>query len=176
MTESYELRYRLTEDLLKQAMTNWAKPHRPLRHRALRFAGILILSGCVGATLALTGVTDMVSSDFWLGILLGFYAGIALWFFRHKHHLRRLVRYSKAKMAREGEIVARLSTEGVEFISAVATSQSSWKSYDEIIRMSDATALRSGGIMYPIPHAALPGDVPGAQFHADVVRWHEAAT
>jgi hypothetical protein len=175
MTQRYELRYRVSDALLKRAMTSWARPQRGLKENLLRFAGLLAIGAAIGAVVVLTGLDDRVPSAFWIGALAGFYAGLLFWFFSHKRDLKRLAGFGQAARARQGESRVTLTAEAVEMTSDIGASRVSWQAYDQVIRMADASVLRAGAVVYPIPHDALPDGVTPEQFHADIVAWQEAA-
>ena len=175
MSNQYSLAYEIELPLLQRAMTSWAKPHRSLTLKTLRFVGVVLVGCVIGGALTLSGILDNVPDHFVTGMLVGFYIGLGLWFVVHRRGIKQLSRDTAELLARQGVTETTISAEKVTMRNCLGISENKWLSFDQVIRMSDATALKSGALVYPIPHAALPKEVSPDGFHADLCRWREAA-
>lgn len=175
MTARYEVTFETSIDLLQRAMTQGATPPNTRRSKWLFLAGCVCVGALNGVVLTVTGVFAMVHEHFWMGLLIGFYVGLVLWYFVHRSGVKKLAKMSAAQIDRQGPTRAVFTSDKITFETAIASSTATWVAYDQVTALPDATVLRSGGVVYPIPHDALPADVDSAGFHADLARWQEAA-
>lgn len=175
MTGTYEMSFEVPMEMLRRAMTSWAKPKRPLVQKLKRL-GVLVFCGALaGVLIGVSGVLDRIPDAFVFGTLVGFYIGLMFWWIMNRRDLKRLSGFVATQLEKRGQTHAKFSAEAVEMTTNLSSARSSWGAYDQVILMADATALRSGGVIYPFPHAALPEGVDAATFHADLVRWQKAA-
>jgi hypothetical protein len=175
MSTVYTIEYKISMSLLQRAMTSWAKPQRPLWIRGLRLAGLVAIGGVVGAVLAFAGAFNALPEHFLTGVLVGFYIGLLFWLVMHRIGIKKLSGFTSALLHRQGPTLAVFSADHVEMSNQTGQAKMEWRAYDQVIRMRDATALKSGAMVYPIPHSALPEGVSADAFHADLSRWQAEA-
>lgn len=174
MSGTYEMTFEVPMDMLQRAMTSWGQPHRS-RIQKLTRLGIVILFGAIlGILIGVFGLLDMLSDVFVIGALVGFYIGLIFWWLVHKRGVKRIAGFVAVHLEKQGKTHAKFSAKDVELETNLGSSRSSWAAFDQVVLMADATALRSGAVIYPIPHAALPAGVDAVTFHDDLVRWQEA--
>lgn len=174
MTTRYEMTYEVPNDMLRRAMTSWAKPAQNKRRIWVFFALCLIGGVALGVLGNATGLFQVLPEGFLLGTLVGFYLGLLVWLIFHRTQLRKLSAMSEGQLEKQGPIHATYWAEGAEVRTKHTSTRSGWACYDQVIAMDDAVALRSGAVIYPIPHDALPEGVAPATFLADLQRWQKA--
>ena len=173
MTE-YKLTYQLTPDMLQRAMMSWANPLRS-RAQKLRRGVFGFIIFCVLVTLLVVLLRyEIVTNGNLVGLLVGFYGAIGLWFVTHRYSSRKLFGFSNDALARHGPVEAVFNADHVTMTSKISTGQMGWLCFDDITALADATVLRAGGMVYAVPDAALPDGVTPAAFRADLTRWKEA--
>lgn len=167
----YVLTYELQPEMLKRAMMSWAKPERTKAQKLRRAAGAAV--GFV-ALVSLTVVLlryDIVTFPLLFTGLVGFYAAIAIWAVTHSRSVGKLVGYSADALARQGPVTAEFRPSDVVFTSRISNSRMDWSCMDAVIALPDATVLRAGALVYPVPDAVLPTHTTPDQFRADLTRW-----
>lgn len=174
MNETLRMEYTVTPRLLLRAMTAW-HPRPRLRTRLLRIALIVVAAVVTGTVLAVTGVFRMMPDGFWTGIFVGFYAGLAFWFVVQRVQAKKIGGFAADLLERQGITRAALSDAGAEFTTDVGRSHTDWPAVDQVITMSDATGLRIGALIHPLPDAALPDGITPDTFRARLMGWIEAA-
>lgn len=175
MSETFHMRYQVAPEMLRRATLSWAQPHRSRKQKLGQFALVILCSVATGTLLAVTGVFDLVEPAFWTGALIGFYAGLLLWLVIHQYSTRKLTGFSTDLMARQGKIETKVTAQDVSMKSALSEGTMNWGCFDQVIEMADATALRAGAMIYPIPNSALPENVSPQYFRATVLAWLEAS-
>lgn len=175
MTHQYEMTYEAPLEMVERATTSWAKTEQSSRrkwlHMGLFFVACIVGGGLIG----FSGVMRWLPDFFLLGVGLGFYLGFGFLFVMYRRNMKKLFAMMEEQFAKQGPTHAVFSAEGVSFRSNHSTAQSTWAGYDAVTALADATVLRSGGVVYPVPHDAVPEGVDAATFHADLVRWQKAA-
>ena len=175
MSTRYEFSFQVSDALLRRAMTSWNKPEKSWKRTATFFAVCLAIGVAIGAVLALTDLFDRMPDGLVHGLLIGFYLGLLVWYFTHRYSLKKIASMSARQVQRQGPSHAVFTAKEARFRSNLGEWRADWAGYDQVIALRDATVLRSGGVVYPVPHDALPEGVAPAQFHADIVAWQEAA-
>lgn len=175
MSEAIHLTYTTSPDLMKRASTSWARP--PLRpmQQLLRWLGFVAAGAILGVLLVATGLFARMPDGFWTGGLVGFYAGLALWLFVHTRNARKLLGFSDALNARAGETQMTLSHKGVATSTQIAKGEMTWPCIDQVIELPDATVLRAGAFVYPIPDGALPEGITPQELRRRVHVWKGTA-
>lgn len=175
MSAIYHLEFTVPQEMMRRATTSWARKQRSGWGRVKFFALCVVTGAAIGGVMAVSNLLDMLPEHFLSGVFLGFYIGLAFWFVMHRRDVRRLAGMSQRNHERQGVISLQISQAGVKGGSDLSTSDTKWAAYEQVIEMGDATALRAGAMVYPIPYTALPADVAPQDFHANIVRWQEAA-
>ncbi|MBB3993211.1 hypothetical protein GGR95_000839 [Sulfitobacter undariae] len=170
----YTLTYEIAPEMLHRAMLSWAQPVRSRRAKMLR-----VVLGAVGFVVLVAAIVvllqyDIVSRGFLLGGLIGFYAGLILWYVIHRTSTLKLVGFSDAAMKRQGMIETVFCADHVTMTTQISKGRMDWRFFDDVSALTDATVLRAGAMVYAVPDAALPHGVSPAAFRDDLIRWREA--
>lgn len=172
---SYVLNYQITPELQRRAMVSWVQKPSGRGQKLRRVAlGVLIYIALVAAIVGLLHY-DILGFGVIIAAAAGFVAGLAFWGISHRIHTTKLITFADEALERQGPISAEFDAQQVVIASQVASSTMDWQCFDAVIALPDATALRAGALIYPVPDAALPvGTTPDA-FRADLNTWIEAA-
>ncbi|MDG1352261.1 MAG: hypothetical protein P8P70_03655 [Sulfitobacter sp.] len=174
MTE-YTLTYQLTPGLLGRAMMSWdaPQPGRAGKRRKFVIAIGLYVLLFIGA-LALLHY-DILDADMLLAVCAGFAGALVLWFVFYRISTAKLIKLTSDGMARQGLVRAELAAEQVVFTTDTSVGRMDWLCLDAVTALSDATVLKSGGLVFALPDAALPAGTTPHAFRADLARWLNAA-
>ncbi|MEP1792996.1 MAG: hypothetical protein ABJR02_00165 [Marinomonas sp.] len=172
---TYSVAYTMTADMQSRAMLSWAKPTYSVAQKRKRWAAGAGLS--IAATCALVWLLgqNLITAGMLASAGAGFYAALLFWLFINKRNTRMLMGFANEALARQGQTKASFSPENVAFQNDLASSQMAWRSFDDVMAMPDATVLRAGALIYPVPDAALPEGTNPQAFRSDLTRWMEAA-
>ncbi len=169
----YELTYVMTQDLQSRSTTAWTKPKRNRVERRRRVAvGAVAFVVSVAALVALLHY-DLISKTMLFSAAFGFYLGIVVWLLSYRFSMAKLSTFAKEALERQGPIHAEFCAEHVTMKTDINSGTMSWRSFDEMYTMKDATGLRAGALMYAVPDSALPDGVRPNDFRADLMRWME---
>jgi len=171
----YSLTYVLPADLQKRAMLSWAKPMRTTNQRLRLFALGIVIGGVASGCLVMLLQADVVTVPILLSWVVGFYAAVLLWFVSSKRSIGKLMRFAEKALLRQGTTKALFTSDEVTFRNDVSNGAMDWCCFDAVMALPDATVLRAGALVYPVPDAALPDDVTPQRFRDDLSRWMEAA-
>jgi len=161
-------------DLTKRAMMSWNQTRGNRRNKLLFFVMCIAVGLVIGLVGSFTGLFDLLSRDAVIGTLVGFYAGLLVWMLVARHQINKLAGMAKVQNDKQGSVTAIYAPEGVEVTTRFTTSRNAWATYDDVILIDGATVLRAGGVVYPVPHTALPQGVTPERFFADIKRWQDA--
>ena len=175
MSQAYTLHYVVSDALTKRAMVSWSRPAQNRRQLWLFFAACVAVGALIGLSIGWLGIDKIITSPMLLSGLVGFYLGLALWLVMHKRDVRRLTAFTARQREKQGPLTATFGPDEVTIDSALSRSTFAWGCVDDVIAMDGATALRSGALVYALPHSALPDGVSAKQFHQDLVSWQAAA-
>ena len=175
MSEAITLRYTVPPRMVRRAMTSWARPPRPKKWYLLRAALVVLIGGLIGAGAAASGALSIMPDSFWLGAVAGLYAGLLLWVGISRRQMARVARLSTGAMDRAGETWARFDAGAFSLANDFVEGRYAWPALDAVTEMKDATILRMGGIVSPVPDASLPDGLSPDAFRRQIRTWWEAA-
>ena len=167
----HTLTYSVTPEMQNRAMVSWAKPMLTRSQKWRRNAVLMLTMMVASAVLVALLQYDVVTQVMLFSAVAGFYAAILFWFVSHRRGMAKLTGFATEALLRQGSVTAIFGAESVVFRSDLAESTMDWRSFDEVIMMKDATVLRAGALVYPLPDAALPENVTPQEFRDDLIRW-----
>lgn len=156
MTDKIVLEYSESRDLLARAMTSWAQPKRTGKALIWYWSKFVIFGAVLGLALTWSGIFRITPDGFWIGLLAGFYATLIGCVVAHRMSVNKLSRFAFDLVDRAGPVTATFDQDGARFKSRISDGWQSWDCVDQVIEMKDATVLRAGAIVYPLPDEALP--------------------
>ncbi|MEP3347334.1 MAG: hypothetical protein ABJN34_07335 [Litoreibacter sp.] len=138
---------------------------------------LFVIALCVIMILGLYVIDNWLNFDTQLSHLIAFLIGMVSVFGIVVVNARLMLRETAARSmeqdAARGDVEVCFDASGVRFENNLGNSFNKWTAISEVMSLSDATALRMGAIIHPIPDAALPM-APDA-FREQLQAWKDAA-
>lgn len=171
----HTLTYQPTPEMQNRAMLSWVKPMR---------GGVQNLRGFdvwfVPYAVAIIGIValpgfDIISRAELIAGTVGFFVAMTLWAVTHRYSTRKLMGFSNQALTPHRATTAIFTPDYVEINSEISVGRMDWRCFDGISQILDATVMRAGGLVYPVPDHALPQGTSSDEFRANLKSWLEDA-
>lgn len=171
----YTLQYEITPELQRRAMMPWTKQSRsPADKRWRILFGVIGYLAFLGMIVALLQF-DLIDAKMMIAAGLGFIAGLVIWGLTYRAGASQITGFANDALARHGPVRAIFTAEQVQLTTELSSSTMGWRCFDTVIALPDATVLRAGALVYPVPDTALSPDTLPQAFRTDINNWIGAA-
>ena len=172
---AYILDYEIDPEMQRRAMVSWLKQPKTRGQKVRSVVqGVLGYIAIVAALVMLMQYDVLDGKAIVVGAV-GMLCGLGMWWYSHHASTGAIAGFAEEALTRHGPVHTEFRADEVQINTQIARSTMLWQAFDAVLVLPDATVLRAGALVYPIPDAALPEGTTPEAFRADLTKWMEAA-